>query len=265
MCHRPQTKQIVKTKGQTPRLCVLMLRIPSGGLLTNILNGDQRGLGIKRLYDFNIAVVAKYIWWLAHKKDHLWVKWVNGVYLRGTPWSDCRASSSATWAWRRICKVKDIMISGYDENWWLKEGKSYTVKQGYEWLCPVNVPVCWQHQLRMSKHGCGCDLLCCLCAASVESIQRLFFDCPYSSKCLQVVENKLGVHIPVSDFWKFVGAAICALIYRVWLARNHSLHNSVLVRAELWSKSLIPELIFRCKSVVTSNALMKHTQWLSSM
>ncbi|KAK9664915.1 hypothetical protein RND81_14G077000 [Saponaria officinalis] len=37
--HKPS--KFVKTKGRTPRLCVLILRTSSGGLLTYILNGDQ--------------------------------------------------------------------------------------------------------------------------------------------------------------------------------------------------------------------------------
>ncbi|KAK9681531.1 hypothetical protein RND81_10G008800 [Saponaria officinalis] len=108
---------------------------------------------------------------------------------------------------------------------------------------------------------------------------HLFFECPYSEKCVQVIDNKLGMHIPPTDTWswweqfcfksafhkQFVGASICALIYRVWLARNHSLHNSVLVRTEIWSKSLIAELVCRRKSVVDSSKIVSHMHWLSNM
>ncbi|XP_074292235.1 uncharacterized protein LOC141619108 [Silene latifolia] len=32
------------------------------------------GLGLKHLYWWNIAAVAKYVWWIAKKTDHLWVR-----------------------------------------------------------------------------------------------------------------------------------------------------------------------------------------------
>ncbi|KAK9705500.1 hypothetical protein RND81_07G061700 [Saponaria officinalis] len=118
------------------------------------------GLGIKRLYEFNIASVAKYVWWLANKKDHLWVKWISGVYLRGQNWAVVQASSSATWAWKRICKVRDIMLSGFCGDWWQRVDNPYSVKQGYSWLRPDGDVVQWRHfawnRLCLPRHNIIC-------------------------------------------------------------------------------------------------------------
>ncbi|KAK9715731.1 hypothetical protein RND81_06G185700 [Saponaria officinalis] len=129
------------------------------------------------------------------------------------------------------------------------------------------------------SHGYSGDISCCICADSIESLQHLFFSCPYSASCVQVISAKLGIYLPVTDTWswwehhcfksffhkKFVGAVICALIYLIWKARNHSLHNSELIRLEIWSKTLLSDLIFRCKHVVTSNVSSGHLSWIESM
>ncbi|KAK9750638.1 hypothetical protein RND81_02G209900 [Saponaria officinalis] len=234
------------------------------------------------LYEYNIASIAKYIWWLASKKDHLWVKW-----------SEFGVTSSSSWAWKRMCKVRDIMIAGYNGNWWQRIGNHYTVKQGYDWLCPAGTSVDWYHQVwnrlclpkhsficwlyahsrlqtkvRMSSHGYSGDISCCICSDSIESMQHLFFSCPYSASCVQVISAKLGIFLPVTDTWswwerhcfksffhkKFVGAA-----------RNHSFHNSELIRPKIWSKTLLSDLIFRCKHVVTSNVNSGHLSWIENM
>ncbi|KAK9666093.1 hypothetical protein RND81_14G160000 [Saponaria officinalis] len=110
-----------------------------------------------------------------------------------------------------------------------------------------------QTKLRLDRFGYGGDLRCCLCAVNEESLPHLFFECQYSSKCVQLVAVRLGINIPVSDTWKWwnqsrfsslfhkkvIGEMLCAIIYRIWKARNHSLHNSVLIRPEMWMKDLI--------------------------
>ncbi|KAK9684713.1 hypothetical protein RND81_10G227300 [Saponaria officinalis] len=180
--------------------------------------------------------------------------------------------SYAPWAWKRICKVKDAMLSGYNGDWWLKVGNHYTVKPDMSGFVLLT-------RMRMSRWGYSGDLACCLCAAADESIPHLFFTCPYNTVCVQLVSRRLKMCIPVANAWtwwehfsfktgfpkKVVGAAICALIYYIWKARNHSLHNCVLIRPEIWCKSLIPEIVFRCKNVVDSNVLSKNVAWLESL
>lgn len=60
------------------------------------------GLNIKSCRKWNIAYVGKLPWQVAVKKDVLWVKWVNDVYLKTngdvrnhTPPRDC------SWYWKK--------------------------------------------------------------------------------------------------------------------------------------------------------------------
>ncbi|KAK9749336.1 hypothetical protein RND81_02G118900 [Saponaria officinalis] len=231
-----------------------------------------------------VTSIAKYIWWLANKKGHLWVKWVNRVYLKGQSWSVCRLSTAATWSSKRICKVRDIMLPGFHGDWWLQEGNDYTVNQGF--CIPKHSFICWLHaHLRLQtkagiyRYGYGGDMLCCLCADSEESISHLFFECPYSSYCLQLASSRLGLSIPRSDVWtwwtqfsfqllfhkKVIGAFICALIYQVWITRNHSFHNAELLRLEIWLKTMFSDVIFRCKYLSSCNVRSSVLSWLNDL
>jgi len=41
------------------------------------------GLGLKNFVFWNKANIAKLVWYIAMKKDVLWVKWVHEKYLKG--------------------------------------------------------------------------------------------------------------------------------------------------------------------------------------
>ncbi|KAK9757186.1 hypothetical protein RND81_01G146700 [Saponaria officinalis] len=136
-----------------------------------------------------------------------------------------------------------------------------------------------QTRLRMSKFGYNGELWCCICASDVESEQHLFFECRYSVRCVQVIEDKLGICIPRSGtfvWWvhhnfktlfekKVVGAAIVAFFYYVWRARNHSLHNGVVIRPEIWIKTLLPDLAYRCNALVNDDIRMKYGSWIAKL
>jgi hypothetical protein len=47
------------------------------------LHFDEGGLGIRDLSTWNVTLLSKLLWNLQNKKDTLWVKWVNVMYLRG--------------------------------------------------------------------------------------------------------------------------------------------------------------------------------------
>ncbi|KAK9704967.1 hypothetical protein RND81_07G023700 [Saponaria officinalis] len=175
---------------------------------------EMGGLGIRKAYEWNIVSVGKYIWWLASKKDHLWVKWINGTYLRGKDWRDMKSSVTSTWSWKWMCHVKEALVAGFLGDWWLRVGKECTVQQGYQWLTRGGTVVPWSkfvtwmamHQRLYTKthlawFGVGSDGLCCLCAGAEETQAHLFFDCPYSRNCVRVLSDKLGMSIPWTDTW----------------------------------------------------------------
>ena len=54
------------------------------------------GLGVRRVCEWNIAAVGKYVWDIAQKKDCLFVKWIHSVYLIDENWWDYQAQNNAS-------------------------------------------------------------------------------------------------------------------------------------------------------------------------
>ena len=70
----------------------------------------QGGLEIKRLYNWNLAAIVKYVWWISEKKDNLWVKWVHSIYIKKQgDWMTHEPGYNTLWAWRHICQGKNIL------------------------------------------------------------------------------------------------------------------------------------------------------------
>lgn len=57
----------------------------------------------------NDACVLKHLWWIASKKDNLWVKWVHRKYLKHESICTFRPPNDCSWIWRKISKVRDFI------------------------------------------------------------------------------------------------------------------------------------------------------------
>ncbi|XP_074314439.1 uncharacterized protein LOC141649654 [Silene latifolia] len=95
---------------------------------------DEGGLGIKSTKLWNKALLGKYVWWLATKKDHLWVKWVNHVYLKGCDWTSYEPPIYCSWSWRKIAQLLKTFAPTYSSGKWLGEDIPYKVMDGYNWI-----------------------------------------------------------------------------------------------------------------------------------
>ncbi|XP_074304900.1 uncharacterized protein LOC141639750 [Silene latifolia] len=227
------------------------------------------GLGIIDLRRWNYAALGKYIWWIAQKADHLWVKWIHAVYMKTGGWCDYVPTAGSSWSWRKLCAVKDKLKHGYCGDWWLMKGGIYSIKAGYTWLrlthSNVNwIPFVW-NRLSPPKH-CFIGWLvahgrlltrdrlhkmliceetaCCICGNQDESHAHLFFECAYSRECLLLIKALLKVNVPtgnVVQWWlklrmrsllrkQMIGAVIQALVYRLWEMRNKCRVEGVLLR-----------------------------------
>ncbi|XP_074300067.1 uncharacterized protein LOC141631272 [Silene latifolia] len=165
----------------------------------------QGGLGVCDLRRWNIVVVGKYVSWIMNKKDHLWVKWVHSIYIKDVPWHDYKPSQGSSWAWKRICRIKDRLLAGYVNNGWITEDGEYTIAKGYHWLGTAAPAVVWynciwnsihvpKHQFigwlwiqgrlltkdRLCSMGISSNTQCELCADAAESHEQLFLGCEYS-------------------------------------------------------------------------------------
>ncbi|XP_074305841.1 uncharacterized protein LOC141641063 [Silene latifolia] len=170
------------------------------------------GLGIVNCRLWNQALIGKYTWWLACKSDHLWIKWVDHVYMKGRNWQDYVPSLQSSWTWRKICAVKDIFKPGYLLNQWC-DGK-YTVTAGYRWLQGSQTKAQWAlvvwNRLNVPKHsfiawlfakerlltkdrlrafGLPIDGICDLCAMHTEDHNHLFYQCAFSIRCWAILRQ----------------------------------------------------------------------------
>ncbi|XP_074265657.1 uncharacterized protein LOC141588101 [Silene latifolia] len=69
---------------------------------TCCLPKEEGGLGIKDAKTWNKALLGKYVWWLANKKDYLWVRWVSHVYMKNIPWTEYMAPTDCSWPWKKF-------------------------------------------------------------------------------------------------------------------------------------------------------------------
>ncbi|XP_074273963.1 uncharacterized protein LOC141597407 isoform X1 [Silene latifolia] len=170
----------------------------------------QGGLGIRKLHEWNIAALGKYVWWIEQKADHLWVKWVHAVDIKGKDWKDYEPTINSSWAWWKICQVRTVLRQVlYGRN---GPGGSYSATQGYKFLVPEGEKVSWypwirtgwiiprhrfliwlvaQQRLltqdRLQKMGIVQTNVCFLCGVEEESHEHLFFRCVYSERCWALV------------------------------------------------------------------------------
>ncbi|XP_074277763.1 uncharacterized protein LOC141601387 [Silene latifolia] len=107
---------------------------------------EEGGLGLKDQGIMNKAMIGRLVHWITVKKDSIWVKWVQKNYLKGRDWLDYTPSTSSSWVWRRICKVKEEMLPGYTTGKWNAKSE-YSPSDCYEWLKGTNLKVTWYNCL----------------------------------------------------------------------------------------------------------------------
>ncbi|KAK9749480.1 hypothetical protein RND81_02G128900 [Saponaria officinalis] len=164
------------------------------------------GLGIRNARLGNVAMLGKYVWWMASKSYHLWIQWIHHVYLRRQ-------------------NLKDY--------------------EGYKWLMGVQNQVQWKVMVwskindrlltgvRQCRLGFGQNQTCYLCADGDEDVEHLFFQSRVTTLYVQAIQSWLGMRIigtqwqTIYRFWVRSGirrlvliASVAALVYHIWFARN---------------------------------------------
>uniref|UniRef100_A0A2N9HE77 Reverse transcriptase domain-containing protein n=1 Tax=Fagus sylvatica TaxID=28930 RepID=A0A2N9HE77_FAGSY len=64
------------------------------------------GLGLKRVEDWNKAVVMKHIWNLFTQAGSLWVAWVYGELLKGKSLCTVKIPQECSWGWMKLLKSR---------------------------------------------------------------------------------------------------------------------------------------------------------------
>ncbi|XP_074305640.1 uncharacterized protein LOC141640860 [Silene latifolia] len=263
---------------------------------------QEGGLGLIDLRRWNTAALGKYIWWIAQKEDHLWVKWIHNIYMKCVNWVDYKPNTGASWSWRKLCGVKDKLKAGYVNDWWLHQGHQYTISAGYSWLGMSNNKVAWTPFVwnsmslpkycligwivangklltrdRLFQMGICRDTICCICGTHNESHTHLFFECAYSKACLDLLNGFFQMTIPVVNFmhwWlklrlknllrkKIIAAGIQSLIYNIWEMRNRSRVDGLLLRLEKLIEKLLQNLRLRLQVLHSTGKISdNYREWI---
>nr|GEV88364.1 hypothetical protein [Tanacetum cinerariifolium] len=68
---------------------------------------NQGGLGLKSMYEKNIALMAKHLWNIVVNKDTIWVKWVKLYKLKGKNLWEIEMNRGMSWSWKHLLDLKD--------------------------------------------------------------------------------------------------------------------------------------------------------------
>ncbi|XP_074277624.1 uncharacterized protein LOC141601259 [Silene latifolia] len=146
-------------------------------------------------------------------------------------------------------------------------GKEYTIKKGYSWLRPTSQAVNWSHIVwtkwsipkhsfiawlyyhqgfntkdKLYRFGIVLDSNCCICAQEEESPSHLFFQCQYSRRIIQRIQEWTGVTMSATNtqnWWQHrrftrlkngvLNSILNATMYYIWNQRNASRHEGAIL------------------------------------
>jgi hypothetical protein len=72
----------------------------------------EGGLQIKKMHEFNLALIAKLGWKLISNSDCLWVNQLQRKYIKYGDFLSSPAPSTASWLWKGIQKIKTFISAG---------------------------------------------------------------------------------------------------------------------------------------------------------
>jgi hypothetical protein len=72
----------------------------------------EGGLGFRRMHEFNLSLITKLGWKMITKTDCLWVKQLQNKYIKYGDFLSSPISSSASWLWKGIQKIKPFISTG---------------------------------------------------------------------------------------------------------------------------------------------------------
>ncbi|XP_074293150.1 uncharacterized protein LOC141620088 [Silene latifolia] len=179
------------------------------------------------------------------------------------------------WSWKKIAHLMSIFRPAYSDDCGMGKQLDYTVNEGYNWLRGSNPEVSWWRVFwnsmnvpktsfiywavvlgrlltkdRLVRMGGASDLSCFLCHSHDESHDHLFFDCLYSNRCVQLLQQKLQFYFDPRGLvnWnrrrrrnsllmrRITCACYIQLVYLIWQERN---------KARLYFKVTHPGIIVK--------------------
>ena len=69
----------------------------------------EGGLGIRKLDNFNVALMSTHVWKLITHKESLWVKWIHAYKLNNRSFWDVKLASNVSWGWRKLLQIRNVL------------------------------------------------------------------------------------------------------------------------------------------------------------
>ncbi|XP_021846169.2 uncharacterized protein [Spinacia oleracea] len=210
--------------------------------------------------------------------------------------------SIQSWYWKQLCKVKDRFGAGYSLDRWSFDIKGYTASSGYYWLRGeqqqvqwaswvwnrLNIPKCsfivwmamWrrlQTKDRLVRFGMCEDDTCPVCGTSAETIDHIFFTCPYSQICVQELGRALHLpllfndldaacrQIPKLSAGRFKNqvfqSCVVAMMYCIWRQRNEAVWNKTIKHPRALVRQVKHMCFWRITSIMPQRIKSHEREW----
>uniref|UniRef100_A0A803L3S2 Reverse transcriptase zinc-binding domain-containing protein n=1 Tax=Chenopodium quinoa TaxID=63459 RepID=A0A803L3S2_CHEQI len=151
----------------------------------------EGGLGVRSIEDWNTAALGKHVWAISQKKENLWVRWINAVYIKNQNWLDYQPNADSSCISRMYKDLRpDLTGCNWDKLVWEK------------WAAPKHKFIgwiAWHNRLmtrdRLLRFGTPTDASCLLCGDMQEDHEHLFFKCKYSQMIWKEISNRLDTGI----------------------------------------------------------------------
>ncbi|CAH9126786.1 unnamed protein product [Cuscuta epithymum] len=184
---------------------------------------EEGGLGIHNAKVWNHALLARTLWDVHMKKDTLWVRWVNGVYLKCRTVWDFVPHTRDSQLMKRLSLIRDKIRSCFNNlndtilglksrttNGKLASAKIYELLRvkgevrtpmSFIWKSYIPPKLSFNVWLALRNRLPTQDSLgylhivnrCDLCKGGLETIPHLFFLCPFTCRIWQQIRNWMGL------------------------------------------------------------------------
>lgn len=169
------------------------------------------------------------------------------------------------------CRPEGSVAKGYK---WLHH-RTYASANDVPWCSWVwnrfNLPkhkfICWlimwkrvKVRNKLKQFGVIEDDFCPLCSGASETVEHLFFYCPYSTRCCAVLQQKLNMRISTTSLEECNDSLIsvsgrfkrsvlqscyAGLAYSIWTQRNQAVREYQVLRPEKMVARMLGEIYHR--------------------
>ncbi|XP_074291861.1 uncharacterized protein LOC141618677 [Silene latifolia] len=195
------------------------------------------------------------------------VRWIHAIYIKNQNWLDYKLGTGVSWAWKKICWVKDIM-----KPFFLNQGiTSYEIKEGYQWLIDAGTVKSWHpwisNSLIIPRHKFNIWLI---------SHKRLLTMDRLVKMGIIQTNNWLKIKVPQQDFimwWvkyrtrslvvkQVIAMAVASLCYQIWISRNKCRIEGLVPQPRVLVLKFKSDLIMRIRGKTIKSTIGRVHDWL---